>query len=54
MMIKGWGERFERDHDILPLFTDVYKALKKKGIEFPGDSSNSDQYDSKPGDSLKS
>jgi len=26
-LIKSWGERFEKDHDIMPLFSDVYKAL---------------------------
>ena len=26
-LIETWGKRFERDHDILPLFSDVYKAL---------------------------
>ena len=31
-MIQNWGKKFERDHDILPLFSDVYKAIVKKGI----------------------
>ena len=31
-MIQNWGKKFERDHDILPLFSDVYKAMLKKGI----------------------
>jgi hypothetical protein len=26
-LIKTWGERFEKDHDIMPLFTDIYRAL---------------------------
>ena len=38
MLIEEWGKRFERDHDIMPLFSDVYKALKNKGIEFPSSS----------------
>lgn len=38
MLIEEWGKRFERDHDIIPLFSDVYKALKNKGIEFPSSS----------------
>jgi growth factor-regulated tyrosine kinase substrate len=36
-LIQTWGKKFEREHDILPLFFDVYQALKKKGIEFPGE-----------------
>ena len=39
-MIQSWGKKFERDHDILPLFSDVYKALLKKGIQFPDQSQN--------------
>ena len=27
--------RFEKDKDILPLFSQVYEALKNKGIPFP-------------------
>lgn len=34
-LLQKWGIQFEPDHDILPLFSDVYKALKQKGIEFP-------------------
>ena len=30
-LIENWGQRFERDHDILPLFSDVYNAMKAKG-----------------------
>ena len=37
-MIQNWGKKFEKDHDILPLFSDVYKAMLKKGIEFPDQS----------------
>ena len=33
-LIETWGKRFERDHDILPLFSDVYKALLRKGTDF--------------------
>lgn len=36
VLIQEWGKRFERDHDIMPLFFDVYQALLKKGLEFPG------------------
>jgi len=49
-LIKCWGERFEKDHDIMPLFSDVYKALKNKGMDFSdgksgpsGAQSNSDK-----------
>ena len=38
VLLEQWGKKFEKDHDILPLFSDVYKALKKKGIEFPDSS----------------
>jgi hypothetical protein len=38
MLIETWGKRFERDHDILPLFSDIYMALKKRGMEFPSGS----------------
>jgi hypothetical protein len=31
-LIQKWGVKFEKEHDILPLFTDVYRALKNKGI----------------------
>ena len=34
-MIQIWGKKLEKDHDILPLFRDVYNAMVKKGIEFP-------------------
>mmetsp|Transcript_35384 Transcript_35384/g.34421 ORF Transcript_35384/g.34421 Transcript_35384/m.34421 type:complete len:174 (+) Transcript_35384:3-524(+) len=34
-LIQTWGLRFEKDRDILPLFSDVYSALKNKGIPFP-------------------
>jgi len=40
VLIEEWGKKFERDHDIMPLFSDVYKALQKKGIEFPSSSSS--------------
>ena len=33
-LIKSWGERFKKDHDIMPLFTDIYNALKAKGFNF--------------------
>jgi hypothetical protein len=37
-LIRQWGKKFQRDHDIMPLFSDVYNALVKKGVEFPGES----------------
>lgn len=38
-LIKTWGERFEKDHDIMPLFSDIYVALKKTGrFQFDGES----------------
>jgi hypothetical protein len=30
-LIQRWAKKFERDTDILPLFNQVYTALKKKG-----------------------
>jgi hypothetical protein len=33
-LIQKWGIRFEKDHEMLPLFSEVYKALKGKGIPF--------------------
>ena len=40
-LIETWGKRFERSHDILPLFSDVYKALLKRGTQFPSSSGRS-------------
>jgi hypothetical protein len=34
-LFQDWGTRFESDRDILPLFSEIYNALKKKGVEFP-------------------
>lgn len=34
-LIQKWGIRFEKYRDILPLFTDVYNALKKNNVQFP-------------------
>lgn len=34
-LIQKWGIQFERDSDILPLFSQVYQALKQKGVNFP-------------------
>jgi len=34
VLIEDWGKRFEKDKDILPLFKQVYDALKGKGYNF--------------------
>jgi len=34
-LIQKWGLRFQNDSDILPLFSQVYLALKNKGVPFP-------------------
>ncbi len=34
-MIKKWGEKFESKQETLPNFTQVYKALVKRGVNFP-------------------
>ena len=34
-MIAEWGQRFEPEKDILPIFTSIYEAMKAKGIDFP-------------------
>lgn len=34
-MIQKWGMRFDKDKDILPLFSEVYQALKNRGVPFP-------------------
>jgi hypothetical protein len=34
-LLQKWGIQFKKDHDILPLFSDVYDALKAKGFQFP-------------------
>jgi len=34
-LLQRWGIEFEKDRDILPLFYDVYQALKAKGVPFP-------------------
>ena len=35
-LLEQWGKRFEMSRDIMPLFTDVYQALLKRGTVFPG------------------
>ena len=35
VLLQKWGLQFEKDRDILPLFYDVYNALKQKGNTFP-------------------
>ena len=34
-LIQKWGIRFEKDKDILPLFSEVYVALKNRNVPFP-------------------
>jgi hypothetical protein len=34
-MIQQWGMRFENDTDTLPLFSQIYKALSARGVQFP-------------------
>jgi len=34
-LIEEWGIRFESEKDILPLYNEIYTALKKKGLAFP-------------------
>ena len=34
-LIQKWGLRFDKYSDILPIFTQVYDALRNKGVEFP-------------------
>jgi hypothetical protein len=52
-LIETWGKRFQRDHDIMPLFTDVYNKLLEKGIEFPS-SQPSTVSASQPGNTFAS
>ena len=33
-LIQKWGIKFEGHYEI-PLFTEVYQALKKSGVQFP-------------------
>lgn len=34
-LIQKWGKRYEKQHDLVPLFYDVYKALLDNGVKFP-------------------
>ena len=34
-LIQKWAIRFEKQHDLVPLFSDVYKALQQSGVKFP-------------------
>ena len=34
-LLQKWGLQFEKNRDILPLYSDVYNALKAKGFSFP-------------------
>ena len=34
-LIQKWGLRYEKQHDLVPLFFDVYKALLANGVKFP-------------------
>jgi len=36
-LIQNWGLRFEEDSDVLPLFSNVYNALKQKALPFPNE-----------------
>ena len=37
VLIEKWGIRFEKQKDILPIFSETYKSLKESGIVFPLD-----------------
>jgi len=34
-LIKKWGEKFKDRQETLPTFSQVYEALKKRGVAFP-------------------
>ena len=36
-LIQHWGLRFEDDSDVLPLFSNVYAALKQRSLPFPSE-----------------
>lgn len=36
-LIQHWGLRFEDDSDVLPLFSNVYSALKQRSLPFPSE-----------------
>jgi hypothetical protein len=42
-LIQKWALRFEQQQDTLPLFTQLYQALKKRGVEFPAVQSQAGQ-----------
>lgn len=41
-LIQKWGLRYEKQHDLVPLFYDVYKALKANNVKFPDPPTNSE------------
>lgn len=34
-LIQKWGIKFDKYSDILPIFSQVYDALRNKGVQFP-------------------
>ena len=36
-LVQHWGLRFEDDNDVLPLFYNVYSALKQRSLPFPNE-----------------
>ena len=42
-LIQKWALRFENNQETLPLFTQLYQALKKRGVEFPAVQSQAGQ-----------
>jgi hypothetical protein len=36
-LVQHWGLRFEDESDVLPLFTNVYSALKQRSLPFPSE-----------------
>ena len=42
-LIQKWAIRFESNQDTLPLFTQLYEALKKRGVDFPAVQSQAGQ-----------
>ena len=47
-MIQQWAIRFKDKQDTLPLFYQLYDALKKRGVEFPPVQQQSGQGESQP------
>jgi len=53
-LIQKWAIRFESQQDTLPLFTQLYEALKKRGVEFPPVQAQAGQGGSQPKSQNKS